>query len=282
MDTNWPDPEQASTHLGTLEYRDIGDGPVLVLLHLILAAGDHWDQVVDRLADRYRCIMPDLPMGGHRVPARAGADLSAPGMARAVAELLDQLDVDDVTLIGNDTGGAIAQIVAADHNNRVGRLVLTDCDMYDQFPPGVFAYFKLIGAIPGGVWLLAHTLRLRAIWRLPIAFGWLTHRVDGAKVERWSSALRANPEVRRDARSVIKAIDTRHTNDAAAKLRTAGVPLLLAWGADDRAFSRANAERMATEVPGARLEIIEGSKAFVCWDQPDRLAELIDGFVAGP
>jgi pimeloyl-ACP methyl ester carboxylesterase len=137
--------------------------------------------------------------------------------------------------------------------------------------------------MPGGVWLLAHTLRLRPIWRLPIAFGWLTNDIDAdgaAKIERWSGALRANADVRRDARAVIRAIDTTYTNDAAAKLRSTDLPILLAWGADDKAFSMANAERMAAEVPTARLEVIDDCKAFVCWDQPDRLAELIDKFVA--
>ena len=104
----WPEPKEARTHLGTIEYRDIGDGPVIVFLHLVLAEASHWDKMPPLLADRFRCILPTLPMGAHRVPADQGADLSPDGLARAVAELLDQLDVKDVTLVGNDSGGAIS------------------------------------------------------------------------------------------------------------------------------------------------------------------------------
>jgi pimeloyl-ACP methyl ester carboxylesterase len=287
--TSWPEARTVHTHLGELEYRDIGpnptgpDGasaPVLLFVHLVLAAGDHWDKVVDLLSDRYRCIVPDMPMGGHRVPASEGADLSTPGMARALAELMETLDLDDVTMIGNDTGGAICQVVGANHPERVGRIVLTDCDMYDEFPPKLFLSIPLAAAVPGGVRALAQILRVRTLWRLPITFGWLTNDVDGAKVERWAAALRADPAIARDARAAIRGMSTDHTNAAAEALRTAGIPLLIVWGADDKAFSRKNAERMRDEVPGAELVLVDDAKAFVCWDQPERLAELIDGFVS--
>jgi pimeloyl-ACP methyl ester carboxylesterase len=277
----WPEAQRARTHLGELEYRDIGPAgaPVLLFLHLVLAAGDHWDKVVAPLSDRYRCIVPDMPMGGHRLPADDGADLTTPGMALAVAELMETLDVDDVTLVGNDTGGAICQVVGAHHPDRVARIVLTDCDMYDEFPPRLFVTIPLAAKTPGGVQVLAQILRVKGLWRLPITFGWLTHEVDGAKVERWAAALRADPAITRDARAAIRGMSTDHTNAAAKALRTAGIPLLIVWGADDKAFSRANAERMRDEVPGAELVVVDDAKAFVCWDQPDRLAELIDGFV---
>lgn len=275
MTDPWPEPDRVSTHLGELEYRDIGAGPVLVLLHLILAAGDHWDLLVERLAPHYRCVIPDLPMGGHRLPAEPDADLSPPGIARAVAELMEALDLRDVTVIGNDTGGTLAQIIGAHHSERVGRLVLTDCDMYDEFPPRIFGYFKLVARMPGGVWLLAQSLRLRPIWRLPIAFGRLTNHIRADKIRGWGDALRASPAVRRDVRKLIRSISTDQTNDAAARLATAGLPISIVWGRDDRAFSLANAERMVQEVPGADLTVLDGCKAFVCWDQPDALAELI-------
>ncbi len=287
--TTWPDAHTACTHLGDLEYRDIGppggesdveSAPVLLFVHLVLASGDHWDKVVALLSDRYRCIVPDMPMGAHRVPATDGADLSTPGMARALAELMETLDLDDVTLVGNDTGGAICQVVGANHPERVGRIVLNGCDMYDQFPPKLFLSIPLAAAVPGGVQALAQILRVKALWRLPITFGWLTNDVDGAKVERWAAAFRADPAIARDARAAIRGMSTDHTNAAAEALRTADIPLLIVWGADDKAFSRKNAERMRDEVPGAELVLVDDAKAFVCWDQPERLAELIDGFVS--
>jgi pimeloyl-ACP methyl ester carboxylesterase len=152
--------------------------------------------------------------------------------------------------------------------------------MYDEFPPKLFLSITLAAKVPGGIQLLGQVLRVRALWRLPLTFGWLTHDVDGAKVERWAGALRADPAIARDARAAIRGMSAEYTNAAAEALRTSGIPLLIVWGADDKAFSRANAERMRDEVPGAELVLVEGAKAFVCWDQPGQLAELIDGFAA--
>ena len=151
---------QARTHLGTIEYHDVGEGPVIVFLHLILAEASHWDKMPPLLADRFRCIFPTLPMGAHRIPADDNADLSAAGLARAVADLLDHLDVHDVTLVGNDSGGAISQVVAVNHPERLGRVVLTNCDMYDVFPPKMFSYFTLLPYIPGGLSITARALKI--------------------------------------------------------------------------------------------------------------------------
>ncbi len=277
---SWPEPKQARTHLGTVEYRDIGQGPVLVFLHLVLAESSHWDRMPPFLSDRHRCILPTLPMGAHRVPADASADLSVEGLARAVAELLEELDVRDVTLVGNDSGGAISQVVAANHPERLGRVVLTNCDMYDDFPPKLFSYFNLVPHLPGGMALLGRTLKMRALWGLPFVFGRLTNEVDAIKIDRWADALLASPEVRRDARKVLLGFGPEVTNRAAAALRATRLPFLVAWGADDLAFKPALAERFCAEVPTAKLVMIPDCKTLVCWDQPERLAELIADFVA--
>ncbi len=275
----WPAPEQARTHLGTIEYRDIGEGPVIVFLHLVLAEGSHWDKMPPLLADRFRCICPTLPMGAHRLPADDDADLSAAGLARAVAELLEHLDVHDVTLVGNDSGGAISQVLAVNHPERLGRVVLTNCDMYDDFPPTIFRYFKLLPYIPGSLAVTGRAFKIRALWPLPFVFGRLTNHVDGIKIGRWADALLASKKVRRDARKVIKAFGPRVTNEAAAALRSTALPFLVAWGADDKAFKPALAERFCAEVPTAHLVMIADCKTLVCWDQPQRLAELISDFI---
>ena len=275
----WPEPDEVRTHLGTIEYRDMGSGPVIVFLHLVLADASHWDKMPPLLSARYRCILPTLPMGAHRCPADENADLSPAGLARAVAELLDRLDVHDVTLVGNDSGGAIAQVVAVSHPERLGRVVLTNCDMYDDFPPRIFRYFNLLPFIPGGMSLVGRTLKIRALWGLPFVFGRLANVVDGVKITRWTDALLANKAVRRDARKVIKGFGPRVTNEAAAALRSTALPFLVAWGADDRAFKPALAERFCAEVPSAELVMIDNCKTLVCWDQPQRLAQLISDFI---
>ncbi len=276
----WPEPKQARTHLGTIEYRDIGRGPAIVFLHLVLAEASHWDRMPPLLADRFRCILPTLPMGAHRLPADADADLSPEGLARAVADLLDHLDLRDVTLVGNDSGGAIAQVVAVHHPERLGRVVLTNCDMYDDFPPKIFGYFNLIPHVPGGMSILGRTLKIRALWGLPFVFGLLTNEIDAVKIDRWADALLADERVRRDVRQVMLGFGPQVTNAAAAALRSTKLPFLVAWGADDRAFKPALAERFCREIPTAELVMIEDCKTLVCWDQPERLAELITDFVA--
>lgn len=276
----WPQSEEVRTHLGTIEYRDIGEGPVIVFIHLVLAEASHWDKMPPLLADRFRCILPTLPMGAHRLPADDGADLSVDGLARAVAELLDHLDVNEVTLVGNDSGGAISQVVAVNHPQRFGRVVLTNCDMYDDFPPKIFGYFKLLPYLPGSMAILGRTLKIRAVWGLPFVFGRLTNEVDAVKINRWADALLASKQVRRDARKVIKAFGPHVTNDAAAALRSTDLPFLVAWGADDKAFKPALAERFCAEIPTAELVMIDDCKTLVCWDQPQRLAQLISDFTA--
>lgn len=274
----WPAPKVARTHLGPVEYRDIGEGPVVVFLHLVLAEASHWDRMPPLLPG-FRCILPTLPMGAHRLPADRDADLSAAGLARAVADLIEDLDLRDVTLVGNDSGGAISQVVAANHPERLARVVLTNCDMYDAFPPRMFSYFKLLPYVPGGMALTARALKVRMFWRLPFVFGRLTHEVDGVKIRRWADALLADRAVRRDAAKAIKGFGPRVTNEAAAALRTTTLPFLVAWGADDRVFAPALAQRFCAEVPTAELVMIEGSMTLVCWDRPERLAELVTEFV---
>jgi len=108
-----------------IRYRDVGTGPVLVFVHGILANGTLWRDVVARLSGRFRCVVADLPLGGHSIPMSREADMTPGGVARVVAELMEALELRNVTLVGNDTGGAIYQILIHNNPERVGRLVLT-------------------------------------------------------------------------------------------------------------------------------------------------------------
>ncbi len=275
----WPQPKIATTHLGEIEYRDIGEGPPIVFLHLVLAEASHWDKMPALLSGRFRCIFPTLPMGAHSIPARSDADLSVDGLARAIVELIEQLHLNQVTLVGNDSGGAISQVIAANYPAAIARVVLTNCDMYDDFPPSLFAYFKLLPHLPGGLKLTGHALKIRAFWGLPFVFGRLTNVVDPVKIDRWADALLADAKVREDAAKVLQGFGPAVTNEAASALKTTELPILVAWGEDDRAFKPALAERFVREVPTAELAWIKQCKTLVCWDQPEALAKLIEGFV---
>src|SRR5487761_782238 len=185
---------------GTVEYTDTGgDGPVLVLLHGLMMDASLWDGVIAELSAGHRCVAPTLPLGAHRHPMRPDADLSLPGIARLVAEFMDRLDLDDVTLAGNDTGGALVQLLVAGDAARVSRAVLISCDAFDNFPPGLTGKTLLLsGKLPPPLFgLFMQQMRLRAVRRLPIAFGWLTRRGDTA-VKGWLRPILTSAAIRRD------------------------------------------------------------------------------------
>jgi pimeloyl-ACP methyl ester carboxylesterase len=114
--------EQVELSAGTVQYQDSGgDGPVVVLLHGLLMDASLWDAVVADLRVDHRCVVPTLPLGAHASPLRADADHSLRAMARLVAEFLQRLDLDEVTVVGNDTGGALVQLLACQGAARIQR-----------------------------------------------------------------------------------------------------------------------------------------------------------------
>jgi pimeloyl-ACP methyl ester carboxylesterase len=196
------------------------------------------------------------------------------------AGTIEALSLEEVTLVGNDTGGALCQIVVTRRPERTGRLVLTSCDYRDNFPPAMFRYFKFAAAVPGAMKLLMVPMRLRAPRRLPFAFGWLVkQQIDRQAEDSYLLAVMSIDGVERDLKRVIKGLHPRYTNDAADRLGNFDKPALIAWSREDRFFKPAHAQRLAQDLPSARLEWIEDARSLSPEDQPDRLAELIAGFV---
>jgi pimeloyl-ACP methyl ester carboxylesterase len=264
---------------GTIGYRESGDGPPIVFLHGLLVDGRLWRKVTPLLEDSFRCLVPDLPLGSHTVPMRPDADLSPPGLARIVAELVEGLGLEQITLVANDTGGAIAQITAANHPQRIGRLALTNCDAFENFLPPAFRPLQWSARVPGMLTGVMQGMRLAPMRRLPIAYGRLIKRdFEGAPTREWVEPFLTDRAIRRDAVKVLKGIAPKYTSEAAEKLRTFDRPVILAWGVDDRFFKLSYAERLAETIPGAKLEKIEDSYTFVPEDQPEQLAELIARF----
>jgi pimeloyl-ACP methyl ester carboxylesterase len=274
---------QAKLPQGTINYRESGEGPPIVFVHGLLVDGRLWRKVTPLLEDRFRCIVPDLPLGSHRTPMSPDADLSPPGLARLIADFLEALELEDVVLVANDTGGAISQITAANHPERIGRLVLTNCDAFENFLPPAFRPLQWAARVPGGLTGMMAGMRFTALRRLPLAYGWLIKRdFAGAPTREWVDPFLTNREIRRDTVKVLRGIDSRYTIEAAEKLRTFDRPALLAWAVEDRFFKIAYAERLAATISGATLERIEDSYTFVSEDQPERLAELIARFAREP
>lgn len=272
--------KEVALSAGTLRYRERGSGEPIVFVHGALVHGDLWRNVVPLLSDRYRCLTPDWPLGSHEIAMAPDADLSPPGLARLIVSFLDALGIEKATLVGNDTGGALCQIAATEHPSRVARLVLTDCDAFDIFPPRMFAYLKWSARIPGAIYLTAQSMRLRPNRRLPIAYGWLSkQRIPNEISDAYVRPITSDAGVRRDATKLLKGFSPRYTQEAARKLADLRVPALIAWARKDRFFPYRYAERLAQVIPDARLEPIGDSLTFVPEDQPERLAELIGAFI---
>ena len=265
---------------GTLDYRESGDGEPVVFVHGVFVNGDLWRKVVPHLSGSYRCITPDWPLGSHRTPMRDDADLSTPGLARVVAEFLERLDLNGVTLVGNDTGGAVCQMVAADHPDRIGRLVLTSCDAFETYPPSPFAFLRLIPRLPGAAFLLAQSLRIRALHRLPITYGWVMNELPPRAVVDSYTRPALDRAIRRDATKMLRGISPEHTLYAARRMSDFSRPALLAWGAEDKLFPVELAERLSEVLPDVRRELVPGSRTFVPEDRPVFLAGLIDDFIS--
>lgn len=268
---------------GAIEYRVTGRGPTIVFLHGIIANGDVWRGVVADLARDHRCVVPDWPLGAHRLAMRPGTDFSLPGIAAMVDRFLAAAVLDNVVLVANDTGGAVAQHVVADHPERIAALVLTPCDAFDNFVPLPIRHLRLLGRTGWGLWVLAQTLRWRWVQRLPVAFGLLTERAIPADIMRsYTAPLRENAGTRRDFSALVRNIHPRYTRAVASRLSAYPRPVLLAWARERRRFfPLEHAHRLAGLFPDATVEIIEDSGPFVTEDQPHAVAAAIRRFVAG-
>ena len=256
------------------------DGPPVVFVHGLLVNADLWQHVVPRLAEAgLRSIAVDWPLGSHELPV-PDADLTPPGVADLVAELLETLDLRDVTVVGNDSGGAITQILITRNPERIGRVVLTPSDSFEKFFPPLFAALPIAARVPGAAKVLTQALRARWVQRLPIGFGWLTKRpMPDDVVDSFLRPSRERREILEDTRRFLRTVHRRHTLEAAEKLGAFDRPVLLAWAREDRVFPISLAERLAAILPDATIAPIADSLTFVPLDQPEVLANLIVEFV---
>ncbi|WP_410622378.1 alpha/beta fold hydrolase [Amycolatopsis sp. cmx-8-4] len=273
---------QVELSAGTVEYTDSGGpGPVVVLVHGLLMDGSLWDGPVADLAADHRCVVPTLPLGAHRHPMRADADLSLPGIARLLGEFLARLDLRDVTLVGVDTGGALVQLLMADGAARVSRVVLGSCEAFDNFPPGltgrtVVTSGKLSPRLFG---LFMQQMRLRAVRRLPIAFGWLTKRGD-ATTAGWVRPILTDAGIRRDAVRMLRAAgaDPGFLREPAERLPAFDRPVLVVWASEDRVMPPEHGKRLAALLPKGKLVEVADSYTLLPLDQPAEFARLIREF----
>ena len=271
-----------SLSAGTVNYQESGpsDGRPLVCVHGYAMGSSLWVPLTERLAARgFRCIAPTWPLGAHTEPMRKDVELTMESIAAMIGELVAELGLDDVVLVGNDTGGAVSQIAAATTPEWLGALVLTSCDAFEHFPPPILKPFIAAARFPATFKAAAQPLRTR-IGRKR-AYGALAHADIDSLVVDWLKPGLSDPEIREDLRRFTASLNQQSTLRAADRLPQFTKPALIAWSEDDAFFPLEDGQRLAATLPDARLEVIGGARTFSMIDQPDRLAELIAEFAAG-
>jgi pimeloyl-ACP methyl ester carboxylesterase len=259
---------------GRLRVHSVGSGPPLVFVHGVLVNANLWRKVVAQLSDRFRCVALDLPFGSHLVPMPPSADLSPPSTAGLIADAIAALELEDVTLVGNDTGGAICQLVVTRRPERIGGLVLTSCDAFDNFPPKLLRPLKPLLSSQSLLRPALAPARAGVVQRA--IFGTLAKRpVEPEALESYALPALEHAGVRRDLARFFGGLDKRYTLAAAERLPAFDRPALIAWSREDRFFPPSHGERLAELLPQGRLEWIEDSRTFSPEDQPGRVAELV-------
>jgi len=271
---------------GVVQYRVAGPetdvGPPVVFVHGFLVSGTLWSRTAAALADTgVRSYAPDWPLGSHTIAVRPDADQSPRGVARQIASFLEALELDDVTLVGNDTGGAICQFLLDGDASRIGRVVLTNCDAFTNFPPAPFGQLFKAFRSPAAIRGLLAPMRATAIRHSPAGFGLLVSRpLDPAQTRAWVEPCLKDADIRRDVARFAQKVDPQDLDLASTRLGNFDGPALLVWGAADRFFKVDFARRLAGTFANARLVEIENGRTFIPLDEPARLAEEITAFRA--
>jgi pimeloyl-ACP methyl ester carboxylesterase len=264
---------------GPIDYVDTrGNGPTVVLLHGVLMNHTVWRNVMNELMPAFRCIAPTLPLGAHRQPMRRDADLSIDGIALLVAEFLERLTLDDVTLIINDWGGP-QLLVDHDRTERISRLILVACEAFDNFPPGVPGRrLAKLAATPGGLSLQALLMRSASV-RRSVAAALAKHPVPDEMLRDWFGPFTRDREVRQDLRRYCLSVPLDSSRNWSAGLASFEKPALVVWAPEDMMMPAEHGRQLAELLPHGQLVEIADSYTVVPLDQPQQLADAVREFI---
>ncbi len=269
---------------GTVQYRAAGPensaAPPVVFVHGFLVNATLWTKTADALAAAgVRSYAPDLLLGSHTIALGSEADQSPRGIARQILAFVEALELNDVTLVGNDTGGAICQFLLDGDASRIGRVVLTNCDAFKNFPPAPFGQLFKAFRSPSAIRALLAPMRATAVRHSPAGFGLLVSRpLDAEQTRAWVEPCLSDPAIRADVARFAQKVDPEDLDAASNRLGDFDGPALLVWGAGDRFFKLDYAHRLAATFADARVVEIENGRTFIPHDEPTRLAEEIAAF----
>jgi pimeloyl-ACP methyl ester carboxylesterase len=265
----------------TIEYRELGPAdsahPPILFVHGILVDHKLWLKVAEELAHNgFRCILPDWPLGSHTVPVDQGVELTPASVAEMVNEFIGLLDLHDVTLVGNDTGGGLCQLLIDAHPDSVGRLVLTNCDAFDKFPPFPFNVVFATMRGPRSIRLLSKLMKVTALRHSPLGYGLLLRPEDDALTASWVAPMSTDRRIAQNLATLLRGVAATDLVDVATRLPRFTKPVTIVWGMADRSFTPALGRRLAALFPNASMVEVPGARTFVALDAPRAVVDAIE------
>ncbi|MGY1439875.1 alpha/beta fold hydrolase [Streptomyces reniochalinae] len=269
---------------GVIEYDTVGSGPPVVMLHGLLMDHTVWDRVLPLLPPGFTYVRPVLPLGSHRRPMNPDADLTLRGQVHLVADFLDALALDAVTLVHSDWGGALF-LTARGRDQRVARQVILPCEAFDNFPPGLPGKMvTLVARVPGGLRFAARQLRVGALRRLPVLFGQMARRpVPDDLVRGWTAPLLREPGVRRDLLAYCRsALDKEELVRDTEALRGFTGETLVLWSPGNRVMPPEHGHRLARLLPAGQYAEVPDAHVLSMLDEPEIVAREMGRFLTSP
>jgi pimeloyl-ACP methyl ester carboxylesterase len=271
-------PQLALEH-ATIDYRVFGPEdsphPPVLFVHGILVDSRLWERVAERLAGQgFRCYLPNWPLGSHTIPVGDPGSLSPRGVATMIRDFIGAQGLSDVTLVGNDTGGGLCQMVVDEYPDQVGRLVLTNCDAFDKFPPFPFTLVFALLRGPISIKVLFEQMRFKALRHSPLGFG-LLFRPDAYLTASWLEPARTDARIRRNLATLLRNVAKADLTDVSTRLTRFTKPVTIVWGQRDRCFTPALGRRLAAQFPNATLIEVPDARTFVALDAPAAVIDAI-------
>jgi pimeloyl-ACP methyl ester carboxylesterase len=271
---------QVALQQAVIDYRVLGPDdsahPPVLFVHGILVDHRLWLDVAERLAQQgFRCILPNWPLGSHTIPVGQRAALSPAGVADMIHDFLAALDLDNVTLVGNDTGGGLCQLLVDAHPERIGRLVLTNCDAFDKFPPFPFNLVFALLRGPASIRALTTAMAPTAVRHSPLGFGLLAKNLDPALTASWIAPSRNDSRIAGDLATLLRHVAATDLTEVSTRLSRFTKPVTLVWGLGDRCFTPGLGRRLAALFPDSEFIEVPGARTFVALDNPAAVADAV-------